>query len=198
VQVEVDGGLLKASHVIFAGPPWAAASLFGQSMQELAAPLHRVRGFATATVFFALNEVDIQQDLQGSGFIVPPGEAEILAGTFVSSKWDGRAPAGKALIRAFIGGARQDIRCKTDGELRSIAHRELTRLLGPLGPVLFSRVHVYERGTPQPEMGHLELLREVEGALQQLPWLSLVGSGYDGVGIPDCIRQAEDAAALLS
>lgn len=197
VQVEVDGNRLKASHVIFAGPPWAAANLFGQSFSKLAAPLSQVRGFATATVFFALNEVDLQQDLQGSGFIVPPGEAEILAGTFVSSKWEGRAPEGKALIRAFIGGARQDIRSKSDDELRRIAHRELTRLLGPLGPVIFSRVHVYRRGTPQPEMGHLKLLREVEGALNELPWLSLVGSGYDGVGIPDCIRQAEDAAALL-
>lgn len=197
VQVEVDGGLLKASHVIFAGPPWAAARLFGSTLHQLAAPLLQVRGFATATVFFALNEVDIQQELQGSGFIVPPGEAEILAGTFISSKWEGRAPQGKALLRAFIGGARQDIVGKTEGELRSIAHRELTRLLGPLGPVLFSRVYVYQRGTPQPEMGHLELLRKVEDALTELPWLSLVGSGYDGVGIPDCIRQAEDAAALL-
>jgi oxygen-dependent protoporphyrinogen oxidase len=197
VEVQLNDGKVRASHVLFCGPPWAAASMMKNSVSAVAAPLSQVRGFPTATVFFGLSEVQMERELLGSGFIVPPGEAEILAGTFISSKWEARAPKGATLIRAFVGGAHQDIRNKKEDELRAVAHRELTRLLGPLGPVSFSRVHVYERGTPQPEMGHLELLRQVDEALSEVPWLSLVGSGYGGVGIPDCIRQAEDAVRAM-
>lgn len=185
---------IEAEHVIFAGPPWAAAQLLGGELSELAQPLREIRGYSTATVFFGLELSEAQHSLQGSGFIVPPGQADILAATFISSKWAGRAPAGKALVRAFVGGASRDIRGENDEELTKIAHRELTRLLGGLGPIQFSRVHRYERGTPQPELGHLKRLEIVKSQLGEFPWLSLIGSGYGGVGIPDCLRQAQETA----
>lgn len=195
--VATSSGEIAARHVIFAGPPWAAGALLGSLHKEMDAALRAVRGFQTATVFFGLDERLAQPSFEGSGFIVPPGEAEILASTFISSKWDHRAPPQKALVRAFVGGARKDISSLTNGELQKLAHQELTRLLGHLGPILFSRVHRYERGTPQPELGYEKLLASVFDAVDQMPWLSLVGSGYGGVGIPDCIRQANEAAARL-
>lgn len=197
VEVHLKQETISASHVIFAGPPWAAARLLGKTSSALAHPLKKIRGFPTATVFFGLKEVEVQGSLRGSGFIVPPGEAEILAGTFISSKWEARAPKGAALVRAFVGGTRLDIEGKGEKELTSLAHRELTRLLGPLGTVTFSRVHLYDRGTPQPEMGHLELLHELHEALENYPWLSVIGSGYGGVGIPDCVRQADESVRAL-
>lgn len=121
-----------------------------------------------------------------------------MASTFISSKWEGRAPEGAALIRAFVGGAHKDIRQLSDDDLKSIAERELTRFLGDLGPPEFCRVHRYERGTPQPELGYAQLLLRVRAAVDARPWLSLIGSGYGGAGIPDCIRQADEVAAALA
>ncbi len=193
-----DSGEFDVSHVAFAGPPWAAAELFEETESAVAAPLSTVRGFSTATVFFGLDTQETEHSLSGSGLIVPPGQAEILAATFVSSKWAGRAPAGKALVRAFVGGATRDIQTEDDEELTGLAHRELTRLLGHLGSIQFSRVHRYERGTPQIEMGHAGRLSQLTQALAERPYLSLIGSGYDGVGIPDCIRQAGDLASRLT
>lgn len=198
VTLFTENEQIEASHVVFAGPPWAAAALLGETEARVAEPLSKVRGFSTATVFFGLNAREVEHNLAGSGLIVPQGQAEILAATFVSSKWAGRAPTGKALVRAFVGGASRDIRGESDDALTRLAQRELTRLLGSLGVIQFSHVHRYERGTPQLEMGHGERLQQVTDALAARPHLSLIGSGYDGVGIPDCIRQANDLAQSLA
>ncbi len=198
VEILLDGETLQASHVIVAGPPWAARPVLGELEAAFDEALGSVNGFSTATVFFGLSANEGRRSLEGSGFIVPPGEADILASTFISSKWEGRAPAGKALVRAFIGGARQEIRGLSDEDLKQIASRELHRFLGDLGTPEFCRVHRYERGTPQPEIGYTKLLSRVRKAVDARPWLSLIGSGYGGAGIPDCIRQADEVAARLA
>ena len=50
---------------------------------------------------------------------------------------------------------------------------------------------------PQYEVGHLDRVKDIENALNQLPGLTLAGNAYRGAGIPDCIRSGEDAAAAL-
>jgi oxygen-dependent protoporphyrinogen oxidase len=102
------------------------------------------------------------------------------------------------LIRAFVGGGRKDISTTNEEQLVDLARGELSRLLGDLGPLLFSRVHRYERGTPQPELGFQRVLSRIQEPLRALPWLSLLGSGYGGVGIPDCVRQANEIAKSLA
>ncbi len=194
VRVETEENFYEAGHVVLAGPPWSAAALLQELDTELFCELGAVRGHQTATVFFGLSEAQVEADLRGSGFIVPEGEGSILAGTFISSKWEGRAPQGQALVRAFLGGARADISGQTDAQLERVAWQELSRLTGPLGSPLFSRVYRYLKGSPQPELGHLERLRAIDAMLRKYPWLSLAGSGLSGVGIPDCVRQAEALA----
>lgn len=186
-----------ARQVCFAGPPWAAAALFSTMQAALSEPLTAIRGFSTATVFFGFDARTVDHSLSASGFIVPPGEGDILASTFISSKWESRAPAGKVLIRAFLGGARTDIREQTDSSLVLTARSELSRLLGRLGEPEFSRVHRYERGTPQPEIGHQKRLQQIHSELAEVPWLSLLGSGYGSVGIPDCLAQANARAESI-
>jgi oxygen-dependent protoporphyrinogen oxidase len=189
---------ITARHVVFAGPPWAARGLLGEIDGEMGRALGEIRGFPTATVFFGLDAARAQHDFSGSGFIVPPGEAEILASTFISTKWEHRAPEGRVLIRAFVGGGRKDISTTNEEQLVDLARGELSRLLGDLGPLLFSRVHRYERGTPQPELGFQRVLSRIQEPLRALPWLSLLGSGYGGVGIPDCVREANEIAKSLA
>jgi oxygen-dependent protoporphyrinogen oxidase len=193
-HVEVDGGAVRARAVVLATPAHVAAGLAPDA--ALARELGEIPYVSTATVFFALDRARVAHSLEGFGFIVPRGEARVLAATWVSSKWRGRAPAGASLIRAFVGGARDPelVESSSDEELVALAKLDLERLMGPLGAPRFTRVYRYARSSPQPVVGHVERLERIRARLSALPGLYVTGAAYDGVGIPDCVRQAEETA----
>jgi oxygen-dependent protoporphyrinogen oxidase len=192
-----SGESFVADAVILATPAHVAARL--APSPELRAELGGIPYLSTATVFFAVDRAKVASSLAGFGFIVPEGEAEILAATWVSSKWDGRAPEGAALVRAFVGGARDPERVErsTDEELVALARRELERFMGPLGEPLFTRVHRYVKSNPQPIVGHGARVDRIRALARAFPGLHFAGAAYDGVGIPDCVRQARTAARAV-
>lgn len=195
LTVRMDSGLsLPADAVVLACPVHVAARLVGD--EGIEAELSEVRSVTTATVFFALDRAQVAHDLRGFGFLVPEGEAEILAATWVSSKWAGRAPEGRALVRAFLGGARDEerVEASSDEELVGIAARELARFMGALGKPLFTRVYRYDAASPQPEIGHAARIARVRERLGKHPGIYVAGAAMDGVGIPDCIRGGRAAA----
>jgi oxygen-dependent protoporphyrinogen oxidase len=161
--------------------------------EQLAAIPH----VSTATVFFAFDRDAVEHDLDGVGFIVPRGEGQIIAATWVSSKWDERAPEGQVLMRAFVGGSRGDVDVErtSDATVVRIAVSELRRLMGPLGEPKFSRVFKYVRTNSQPIVGHAARLERIARQLEHLPGLFVANGAYEGVGIPDCIKQGRAAAA---
>ncbi|HVU00605.1 MAG TPA: protoporphyrinogen oxidase [Polyangiaceae bacterium] len=193
-RVELGPESFVADRVILASPAHSTARFLGE--EGLAREFGGIPTVSTATVFFALDRAKVRHSLAGFGFIVPEGEAKILAGTWVSSKWDDRAPADGALVRAFVGGARdpERVASSTDEELVALARSELERFMGPLGEARFSRVFRYERANPQPILGHAERLARLDALVRAVPGLAFCGASYDGVGIPDCVRQARRAA----
>ncbi len=195
--VHLEGGEAQSCDVvILALPPWHAARLVPDA--ALAGELAEVRYSSTATVFFGFDVRNVERTLDASGFIVPEGEGDILASTWCSAKWAGRAPRGSALVRAFVGGARHPEHfALADEALEKRALAELCRLMGHLGEPLFSRVHRYPQGNPQPELGHEERLARMAGRIQGIPGLFLIGAGFGGVGVPDCVRQARAAVRVL-
>jgi oxygen-dependent protoporphyrinogen oxidase len=196
-RVEVDGDTLDADAVLLTTPAHVAAELVPD--QELSRELAGIRYTSTATIFFAFERASVAHPLAGSGFIVPKGENDLIAGTWVSSKWDARAPEGGVLMRAFVGGTSgQAVLARSDEELVAIARFELERLLGPLGEPLFTRVYRYERSNPLPDVGHPQRLERLRARTSALPGLELSGAAYDGVGIPDCVRQADAAAERIA
>ncbi len=189
---------IEARAVLLATPAHAASRLVPDA--KLAAELAEIPYLSTATVFAAFPRNGHAQPLDGIGFIVPPGEGDILAGTWISKKWAARSPDDTLLVRAFVGGARSsvDVARAGDDELGAVALDELARLMGPLGKPLFTRVFRYVAGNPQPVVGHAARLERIAARLGELPGLHLAGAAYDGVGIPDCVRQARAAAERIS
>lgn len=197
-RLEVKSGeVIAAENVILATQAHVSAKLVPDA--ELSRDLGGIPYVSTATVFFGLDPRTIAHDLEGFGFIVPAGEADILASTWVSSKWEGRAPDGTALIRAFVGGARDPLRVasSTDAELVSLARTELERLMGTLGTPRFTRVYRYVGAGPQPHVGHAARLSRIAARLREIPGLHVAGAAYGGVGIPDCVRQARAVARAV-
>jgi len=56
-------------------------------------------------------------------------------------------------------------------------------------------VHRYPHAMPQYHVGHLARVAAIEATVRRCPGLHLTGNGFRGLGLPDCIRQAEQTAA---
>lgn len=198
--VTTDGERFAADAVVLAVPGAAAARLLRAIEPAVAETLAAIEYGSTATVFLAYRREDIVHPLDAVGFVVPRSLGmPILASTWVSSKWEGRAPAGHVLIRAFFGGAEgQSVLGRSDAGLAALAQSELRTLMGIEPVPLWSRVFRFERATAQMRVGHLARMRSVQERLARTaPAIRVVGGGFDGVGIPDCIRQGQDAARAL-
>jgi oxygen-dependent protoporphyrinogen oxidase len=132
----------------------------------------------------------------GSGFVVPRVEqTAILATSWLSSKWPGRAPDQMVLMRTFAGGARDPHALdRSDDELVAASLRVLEPLLGITGQPLLTRVYRWNRANAQHEVGHLDRLAAIARALVKSRGLFVTGSGFRGVGIPDCVADGRATA----
>ncbi len=128
--------------------------------------------------------------------MVPRTERKaLLAATFSSVKYPGRAPAGHALIRCFLGGALDAaVLDRDDDGLIALAREELRASLGITAPPILTRLSRHPASMPQYRVGHLARVETIEHRLRALPGLLLAGGAYRGVGIADCVRSGEAAA----
>ena len=186
--------------IILAGPAWSGADLLAAADAPLAAELAGIGYASSATVTLAYRRDDIPHPLNGFGFVVPFAENRgILACTFSSIKYPGRAPAEFVLLRAFVGGALQPERFEDDeAAMEANVRREYLDLLGIVAEPVVKRIARYARAMPQYRVGHLDRLARIEQRLSALPGLAVAGSAYRGVGIPDCVRSGEEAAAAIA
>ncbi len=194
-----SGEMIDADGVCVALPSYRAATLLRGLDPELAQQLSAVRYTSVAVVNLAYRRVDIRHPLNGFGFVVPSAERRpILGCTFSSVKFPGRAPEGSVLLRAFLGGEMQeDIYAMEDAALLDRVQRELAMLLGIGAPPLWMTLDRHPAAIPQFRVGHLDRVAAIEQQLSSWPGLALVGNGYRGLGIPDCIHGGEQAADRL-
>jgi oxygen-dependent protoporphyrinogen oxidase len=195
-----EGDSLRADAVLLAVPAHVATTLLRPLDAALGDDLASIPYGSTATVFLGYRAADLQHPLDGVGFVVPRSLGRpILAGTWVSSKWHDRAPEGSVLLRAFFGGAwGEGVLAQSDESLVGLARREIAALMGVRAEPALSRVFRFDRATAQMRVGHIATMQGIRRRLARAArGVLLAGGGYDGVGIPDCIRQGEEAAAAL-
>jgi oxygen-dependent protoporphyrinogen oxidase len=198
--LETANGTIAARSVILAVPAYVAGSLVRGLNTTVAALCDATPYASTATVAFGFRRDQIAHPLEGTGFVVPRVEHRaLLAGTWVSSKWPGRAPDGYALIRGFLGGGRDPQRLeRSDDELITTALEELAEILHISGAPVLTRLTRWTRQSPQYEVGHLQRVARIERGLLELPGLFVTGSGFRAIGIPDCITDGRETAALAA
>ncbi|HEV3343810.1 MAG TPA: protoporphyrinogen oxidase [Pirellulales bacterium] len=198
-SLTVDGTTTEFDAVIFAVPAFAAASLLADTSAELAGDLQKISYAGSAIVALGYRLDQITRGWEGFGFVVPGIERhEILAASYSSAKFDGRAPGGRVLIRVFLGGAdRPDQLELDDATLVQRASRDLGELLGIKGPPELTRVVRWPSSMPQYHVGHVELVDRIEKLAGQWPTLALAGNAYHGVGVPNCIHSGEQAAERM-
>jgi oxygen-dependent protoporphyrinogen oxidase len=187
--------------VILALPTHAAAALLQRCGKELASELAGIDYSSSVTVALGYDKQVRESLPPGFGFLVPRTEGKrMLAATFVHNKFPHRAPADRAIVRCFLGGARgEHTLALPDDEILRIVREELDQILHLSAEPLFARVFKWRGAMAQYGVGHLERLQRIEGLRQKLPGLALAGNGYSGIGVPDCVRSGTTAVeATLS
>ncbi len=195
-----DGATHAGRAVIVTSPAYVTADLLAGVDGELARLCREIPYASSGTIALAFPRSAVAHPLDGSGFVVPRVERTgIMAASWLSSKWPHRAPEGQVLMRAFVGGARDPGALeKRDDELVAIAMAALRPVLGITGDPMLARVYRFERKSAQHDVGHLDRMAAVEARLAAHSGLFVTGSGFRGVGIPDCVADARATARKVS
>ncbi|WP_348263005.1 protoporphyrinogen oxidase [Telmatobacter sp. DSM 110680] len=190
--------------VIVASPAWAAGGMLAATDAGLGDELNGIPYSSSITVNLVFDEAQLGRLPDGFGFLVPAVEGRaMLACTFVHRKFAGRTPTGKAVLRAFLGGAKNEaLLDQSDEVLVATVRRELSeilglRVVGPHIPAEATQVSRWRRAMAQYAVGHQDRMNRVKEHVAALPGLRLAGNAYDGIGIPDCIRTGRNAAKEL-
>ncbi|HUG64949.1 MAG TPA: protoporphyrinogen oxidase [Gaiellaceae bacterium] len=193
-----DGESLDCEAVVLATPAFVTAELLLDLDHELAAAHAEIPYASSVVVTLAFSRADVLP-LDGYGYLVPHTQgSDVLACTWSSQKWSGRAPDESVLLRVYAGRfGRRDLTRENDETLVALARDELRHLDIEAEPTL-ARVHRWAQGMPQYILGHPERLERIETAVGTHPGLALAGAAYHGVGIPDCIRSGELAAEAVA
>jgi oxygen-dependent protoporphyrinogen oxidase len=188
-----------ADAVIIATPAFQTSAILKTAARDAAEEMSRISYASTATVSLAYRREDCPHLPKSFGFVVPAIEKrKIMACTFSSLKYPGRAPESHVLLRAFIGGSLQPQLFKQDdAAMEDDVRNELAKLLGVTAAPLLSRLWRHPNSMPQYHIGHIERVKKIENLLARFPSVALAGSAYHGVGISDCVSTGEKAAERL-
>lgn len=198
-----NSDMLDADILCLALPAPQTSKLLPEVSPELSQKLSMIPYSSSVTVNLAFRREDVSHLLDGMGFVVPITEQLNLIGcSFSSVKFENRAPSEYVLLRAFVGENTDYIKGKVNDKstceaLVPIVLKDVTELLGIAAEPIFSVVSQHPQAMAQYQVGHEELIAEIEELVKGLHGIALAGNAYHGIGIPDCIRSGEQAALAL-
>lgn len=188
--VQSSGEIRVFDAVVAAVPAHVSAAMLEKSSAALSELLKKIRYESSATIHYAFWREDLGALPQGFGFVVPKTEGLSMIGcTFCDQKFEGRAPQNATLLRAFVGGKQA---AYTSIEEKVLA--ELRTILKIKTEPIFSRVFRHPDSMVQYGVGHRVLVKEIKDKSKEYPGLFLTGAAFKGIGIPDCIADAEERA----
>jgi oxygen-dependent protoporphyrinogen oxidase len=203
-RVTADGSSRMYDAVIMASPAWTASKLLAEADAALSAELAAIPYSSSITINLLYDEDQLGDLPEGFGFLVPASEGRaMLACTFVHRKFLSRTPTGKVVLRAFLGGMKNEqLMAESDDALIAAVRRELTQILGEQviprdATPEHTQVSRWRRAMAQYAVGHQDRIARIKARVAELPGLKLAGNAYDGIGIPDCIRLGRQAAKDL-
>ncbi len=191
-EVHTAGGALLADAVVLAVPGTAAARLIAPYAAEAAAALDSLPYAAVSVVALGVRREQVRASVDGFGFLAPSRERRAVLGCLLdSSVYEGRAPEGRVLIRAMVGGARAPEKALApDDALLASVRAEVRDLLGVEGEPELTQIVRWPKAIPQYELGHADRVATVTHGVAPLRGLIVGGNLLNGVGVNDCARDA--------
>lgn len=193
-----NGSEYEADGVVVALPHRKVSNLFEEA--QAFESLDTIPVSSVANVVLAFHKDDVDQALDGTGFVVSKtSDVHITACTWTHEKWPATTPAGKALLRAYVGRPdNQEIVKFSDQEITDIVLQDLQKVMNIQATPEYSVVTRWEELMPQYVVGHEEKIAQVKQAVAaDFPGVLLAGASYHGVGLPDCIGQGMQTAEAM-
>lgn len=186
--------------LVVALPSHRSAALLQRSKPKLANLLERIPYASSAVAVLGVPKSEIRPESMCFGIVIPKIEnRDVLAISLSSEKYAGRCPDDLVLLRVFMGGAvRPELMEKSDDQLLAIARSEVTKLLGVNSLPRWQSLVRWIDAMPQYLVGHKTLVQSIRTLLLETPGLKLTGNAFDGVGIPQCVRGAKQAAEQIA
>jgi oxygen-dependent protoporphyrinogen oxidase len=204
IRLQAGGDPIVADALVLACEAWAMARLFAPPQPAWASLLQEIPYPPVAIVALGFESAAHKRVPKGFGALIPRSEGLRMLGVlFDSYLFEGRAPDGNLLVRAFLGGAVDpEVTEREDQELVELVRGELGSLLGVRSKPLFSEVVRWQRAIPQYEIGHLERVASIEQAVARVPGLFLAGNALHGIAFGKAaaagVRAGQDAATYLA
>ncbi|CQR47185.1 Protoporphyrinogen oxidase [Paraliobacillus sp. PM-2] len=153
---------------------------------------------SVATVAMAFPKSSIIKDIDGTGFVVSRNnDYTITACTWTHKKWPHTVPEGYALLRCYVGKAgKEEIVDESDETIKQVVLKDLYKTMAIDAEPYFTVVSRWKNAMPQYTVGHKQRMKTIKLEMEkQLPGVYLAGGSFEGLGIPDCIDQAEKAVS---
>jgi len=199
-QLETTGSQFDADAIVFALPSILAAQTVKELDPVLSSALAKIESSNSIVVNLLYNKSDIGKPHKGFGFVVPSVESKkIIAAGFISQKFSRRASNDYEMIRVFIGGQLAPNLCNlSDEELVNLAQNEISPYLEIKSPAVKTWLSRWPNGLPFYQLEHKQTVKNIENLAKNHLGFFFTGSSYNGLGIPDCVRDGEKTAALLA
>ncbi|MCF6268681.1 MAG: protoporphyrinogen oxidase [Melioribacteraceae bacterium] len=184
---------LEADVVISTVPSYIASSFLSNLDSNISSHLNDIYYPPVMVLYLGYDKKDIEQPLDGFGFLIPSKEKKKFLGALWSSViFDNRSPEGKAAFTLFIGGARSpELFSNDNSKLIDEVIKEFETLMNITGRHEFVKSKFWKYAIPQYNIGYVEhenYFREFES---NNPGIILGGNYVGGISVGDCIKNSE-------
>ena len=193
IEILLDKAPAMAEHVIIATPPATYTQWFKDD------PgfdfLRSMEQSSCAIAIMAFDKRTFDGELKGSGLLITRNtDTPLTACTILNQKWPQTTPDDKIVLRVFIGKPGNDVvEYLNDKELSELAVKEIQRIMNFAAQPEWVRINRLIHCMPQYNVGHRAGITAVrEHVAKHYPNLHLIGTPFDGIGIPDGVKQAKE------
>ncbi|WP_270279239.1 protoporphyrinogen oxidase [Veillonella parvula] len=197
-EVLLDKAPAIADHVIISTPPATYSQWFkdDQGFDFL----RSMEQSSCAIAIMSFDKSTFDGDLKGSGLLITRNtDTPLTACTILNQKWPQTTPDDKVVLRVFIGKPGNDVVERlSEEELSELAVKEIQHIMGFSVKPEWVRINRLIHCMPQYNVGHRAGIKAVrEHVAEHYPNLHLIGTPFDGIGIPDGVKQAKELVEKL-
>ncbi len=184
-----DGSVTEADAVVLAAPAYRAAEMLSELDPDSAKAFGSIPYPPLSVVALGFKAEDIGIDVDAFGFLVPFREGrKILGMLYDSSVFPNRAPEGRVLLRAMVGGARApEVAGLEEGALIETVLTELRSITGLRAEPVFAKSFLHKKAIPQYNVGHSKVLDALAETEFRHKGLYITGNAFRGVSLNDCV-----------